>query len=72
MAKKGVKIDKNCKKVRKNAKTFENVQKYSKSCAKRLKIFEKLCEMFENIQKFEQFFPPRRHEGTKKKQPQIC
>jgi len=26
-----------------------------------LKIFEKLCEIFENIQKFEQFFPPIFH-----------
>jgi len=30
-------------------KTFENVRKYSKNSAKRLKIFEKWYETFENI-----------------------
>ncbi|MBA7633954.1 hypothetical protein ES703_41525 [subsurface metagenome] len=29
--------------------TFENIRKYSKNGAKRLKIFENLCETFENI-----------------------
>jgi len=47
------------KNVRKRLKIFENIRK-------RLKIFEKVCEIFENIQKFEQVFPPRRHEDRKK------